>query len=267
MDFIVLTIYFKAILLGIVEGLTEFIPVSSTAHLILFSQLIDFNVIRNNVFEIAIQIGGILAIFLIYFQKISNLILKINEKQNQVFLQNIFIAFLPAVIIGFIAHDFIKLYLFSNFVIAVSLIIGGILIIIIENFHDKFHINKIENMKKKHALLIGLCQCLAMIPGVSRSGATIMSGILFGINRKVATEFSFFLALPTISSACLYDILKNINQINFNDFEVILVGIISSFISSILVIKWLLKYISNHNFICFGYYRIIFGLVILFSTF
>lgn len=264
MDFVVLAIYFKAILLGIVEGLTEFIPVSSTAHLILFSQLIDFNVIKNNVFEIAIQIGGILAIFLIYFQKISNLVLKVNEKQNQIFLQNIFIAFLPAIIIGFIAHDFIKLYLFSNFVIAISLIIGGILIIIIENFHDKFHINKIENMQKKHALLIGLCQCLAMIPGVSRSGATIMSGILFGVNRKIATEFSFFLALPTIGSACAYDLLKNYQQINFNDFEIILIGIISSFIASILVIKWLLKYISSHSFVGFGYYRILLGLTILF---
>jgi len=116
-------------------------------------------------------------------------------------------------------------------------------------------------------LLIGFSQCLAMIPGVSRSGATIMSAVLFGIDRKIATEFSFFLALPTIGSACLYDIIKNINQINFNDFEVILVGIISSFISSILVIKWLLKYVSNHSFVGFGYYRIIVGLVILFFTF
>lgn len=264
MDFVVLTIYFKVILLGIVEGLTEFIPVSSTAHLILFSQLIDFNVIRNNVFEIAIQIGGILAIFLVYFRKIFNVIHKINEKPNQIFLQNIFIAFLPAVFIGFFAHDFIKTYFFSNFIIAISLIIGGVLIILVEKYHDKFHIKKIENIHKKHAFIIGLCQCLAMIPGVSRSGATIMSGILLGINRKIATEFSFFLALPTIGSACAYDLFKNYKQINFNDLEIILVGIISSFISSILVIKWLLKFISNHSFVGFGYYRILLGLVILF---
>jgi len=267
MDIAVLTIYFKAIFLGIIEGLTEFIPVSSTAHLILFSQLIDFNTIKNNVFEVAIQIGGILAIFWLYFNKISNLAVNIKQKNNQIFLQNILLAFFPAVIIGFLAHDLIKQYLFSNFIIALSLIIGGILIIIIENYHDKFYIKKIENIEKKHALLIGFSQCLAMIPGVSRSGATIMSAVLFGIDRKIATEFSFFLALPTIGSACLYDIIKNINQINFNDFEVILVGIISSFISSILVIKWLLKYVSNHSFVGFGYYRIIVGLVILFFTF
>ena len=261
-----LSIYFKAFLLGIIEGLTEFIPVSSTAHLLIFSQILNFDAVKNNVFEIAIQIGGISAIAVIYFKKLNGILLKFYEKNNQKFVDNLALAFVPAVLIGLIFHDLIKKYLFSNLVIAFSLIIGGIIIILVEKFHKKFTIKKIEEIQKPTALAIGFCQCLAMIPGVSRSGSTIIGAMLFGVERKVATEFSFFLAIPTIGSACLYDIYKNFSILSFNDFELILLGVISSFISSLLVIKWLLKFIGSHSFACFGYYRIAIGFLILFFS-
>ena len=261
-----LPFFFKAILLGIIEGLTEFIPVSSTAHLIIFSQILNFDSIKNNVFEIAIQIGGISAIAVIYFKKLNNILLKVYEKNNQKFIDNLALAFIPAVAIGLFAHDFIKKYLFSNLIIAFSLIIGGVVIILVERFHQKFTVKNIENIEKPTALAIGFCQCLAMIPGVSRSGATIMGAMLFGVERKVATEFSFFLAIPTIGSACLYDIYKNFSTLSFDDFELILVGVISSFISSLIVIKWLLKFIGTHSFTSFGYYRIAIGILILFFS-
>ena len=261
-----LPIFFKVIILGIIEGLTEFIPVSSTAHLIIFSQILSFDSIRNNVFEIAIQIGGISAIAVIYFKKLNNILLKFYEKNNQKFVDNLALAFVPAVAIGLLAHDFIKKYLFSNLIIAFSLIIGGVVIILVEKFHKKFTVKNIEDIKKPTALAIGFFQCLAMIPGVSRSGATIMGAMLFGVERKVATEFSFFLAIPTIGSACLYDIYKNFSTLSFDDLELILVGVISSFISSLIVIKWLLKFISTHSFTGFGYYRIIIGFLILFFS-
>lgn len=261
-----LPIFFKAILLGIIEGLTEFIPVSSTAHLIIFSQILNFDAIKNNVFEIAIQIGGISAIAVIYFKKLNSILLKFYEKNNQKFIDNLSLAFVPAILIGLLAHDFIKKYLFSNLVIAISLIIGGIVIILIEKFHKKFVINKVEDIQKPTALAIGLFQCLAMIPGVSRSGATIMGAMLFGVERKVATEFSFYLAIPTIGSACLYDIYKNFSTLSFDDFELIFVGVIASFISSLIVIKWLLKFVSTHSFASFGYYRIVIGFLILFFS-
>ena len=259
-------IFLKAILLGIIEGLTEFIPVSSTAHLIIFSQILNFDAIKNNVFEIAIQIGGISAITVIYFKKLNIILLKFYEKNNQKFVDNLALAFVPAVAIGLLAHDFIKKYLFSNLIIAFSLIIGGILIILIEKFHKKIVVKNFENIEKPTALFIGFFQCLAMIPGVSRSGATIMGAMLLGVERKVATEFSFFLAIPTIGSACLYDIYKNFSTLTFDDFELILVGVIASFISSLIVIKWLLKFVSTHSFVSFGYYRIALGFLILFFS-
>lgn len=258
-----LSLFFKAIFLGIIEGLTEFIPVSSTAHLIIFSQILNFNNIRNNVFEIAIQIGGISAIAVIYYQKFNEVFLKFYQKKNQSFIDNISLAFIPSIIIGFLCHDYIKKFLFSNITISISLILGGIIIILVEKFHKKFSINEIDAIKKPTAFVIGLFQCLAMIPGVSRSGATIIGAMICGINRKVATEFSFFLAVPTIGSACAYDVYKNFDKLSFNDIELIAVGIFSSFLSSLLVIKWLIKFVSHNNFNIFGYYRIIAGLLIL----
>lgn len=253
----------KVIFLGIIEGLTEFIPVSSTAHLLISSHLINFEAVQNFVLEIAIQLGAIIAICIIYRKKIFLTIIEINQAKSQKFVLNLLIAFLPAVIIGFIFHDVIKNYFFNNFTIAISLIIGGIIMIIVDRNDRKYQIENVDQMTYKKSLIIGFCQCLAMIPGVSRSGSTIISAMLCKVNRNTACEFSFFLAIPTILSACCYDVIKNFSNLNFAELELILIGTFSSFISAILVINWFIKYVSKHNFFGFGVYRIIIGIMIM----
>lgn len=254
----------KAIFLGIVEGLTEFIPVSSTAHLLISSYLIDFQAIKNAVFEIVIQFGAILAICVVYRQKIFDVICNLKQKNQQKFTLNLILAFLPAAIIGALFHSLIKQYLFSNLVIAIALILGGILMIIVERKERKSVVEEVDNIKPMTAFNIGLFQCVAMIPGVSRSGATIIGGLLFGLKRKVATEFSFFLAIPTIAAASFYDLIKNSSELDASSIEIILVGLIASFFSAILVIKWFINFVSKHSFIPFGIYRIVVGILILF---
>lgn len=253
----------KAIFLGIIEGLTEFLPVSSTAHLLISSYLIDFQSIKNNVFEIVIQIGAIFAICLIYRKKLFDVALNLNEKKSQKFLSNLILAFIPAALIGLALHGFIKEYLFSNLVIAIALIIGGIAMIIIDQKPRKSTIEEVDNIKPLKAFYIGLFQCLAMIPGVSRSGATIIGGLLLGLNRKTAAEFSFFLAIPTIAAATVFDLYKNFSQLTFSNAEIILAGLFSAFISAILVIKWFINFVSKNNFVIFGIYRILVGILIL----
>lgn len=253
----------KAVVLGIVEGLTEFVPVSSTAHLLITSYLIDFQSVKNGTFEIVIQLGAIMAICVVYHKKILSLLVNFKQKNQQNLIINIALAFLPAAIIGLMFHGLIKKFLFSNFVIALTLIFGGILMIIIDRKERKSDVLEIENIKAKTAFYIGLFQCLAMIPGFSRSGATIIGGLLVGLNRKVATEFSFFLAIPTIAAASFYDLIKNYSEIDFGGMQLILVGLVSSFISAILVIKWFINFVSKNNFIPFGIYRILIGLIIL----
>lgn len=259
---------FKAALLGIVEGLTEFIPVSSTAHLLLTSYLIDFTSIQNNLFEIVIQFGAILAIVVIYRHKIFDLLINFKQKSQQHFILNIILAFLPVAIIGGVFHSLIKELFFGNFTIALALIIGGIIIIFIERSLaktiDKTKEQEIEKINPLKAFYIGCFQCIAMIPGVSRSGATIIGGILLGLNRKTATEFSFFLAIPTIAAASFYDIFKNYSSLTLENCELIIVGLLSSFISAMLVIKWFIGFVSKNNFTAFGIYRIIVGVIILF---
>lgn len=250
--------YIKVILLGIIEALTEFIPVSSTAHLVIFGKLINFNFHNSALFEIAIQIGAIFAVIVCFWHKIKNILLNFNNEK--LLIINIIIGVLPALIIGFFAYKFIKQYLLDNIIIiALALIFGGFAIIFIEN-HIK---TKSSQINRSTAFKIGLWQCLAMIPGVSRSGASIMGAMLCGVNRVVATEFSFFLAIPTIGSACAYDIYKNYHLLSKHDFLIIFLGIAVSFVVSLLVIKWLLKFVSNHNFKIFAYYRIALGIIIL----
>ena len=258
-----ISVFLKVCLLGLIEGLTEFIPVSSTAHLVLFSYLIEFDSVKNNVFEIAIQAGAILAICTTFRQRIIQTMLQIKQKKSQKFSLNILVAFLPSVVFGILFHEHIKSYFFSNLSIAIALIIGGIIMIIVERVDRVSNINNIDKIGYKNSFIIGLCQCLAMIPGVSRSGATIIGGMLFGLDRKTATEFSFFLAIPTITCACLYDVYKNYSQLSFSDIELILVGCFISFISAILVIKWFIKFVSRYSFIGFGFYRIILGSLVL----
>lgn len=253
----------KAVFLGVVEGLTEFLPVSSTAHLLVSSYLIDFQSIQNNLFEIVIQFGAILAICVIYRKKICDVIFNLHQKNNQKFSLNLALAFLPAMFIGGLFHNVIKAIFFSNLVIALALIIGGIIMIVVERNPRKSSVDDVDAIGLRQAFYVGLFQCLAMIPGVSRSGATIIGGLLLKFNRKVATEFSFFLAIPTIFAASAYDLLKNFNDLTFSNIELILVGTLASFISAILVIKWFIGFVSKHNFIPFGVYRIIAGILIL----
>lgn len=262
---------FKAVFLGVIEGLTEFIPVSSTAHLLIFSHLIDFQTIKNNVFEIVIQLGAILAICVIYQRKILLLVCNLKQKIQQKFLLNLILAFLPAAFFGALLHNIIKKFLFSNLTIALSLILGGIVMIWVEKSkkirEQKYVISELENISPRNAFCVGLFQCLAMIPGVSRSGATIIGGLLLGLNRQVATEFSFFLAMPTIAAASFYDILKNADELTNSNVQIILVGLFAAFFSAILVIKWFISFVSKNNFVPFGVYRILLGIVILFFIF
>jgi undecaprenyl-diphosphatase len=255
---------FKAIFLGIIEGLTEFIPVSSTAHLLLSSYLIDFQSIKNNLFEIVIQFGAILAICVIYRKKIWDVIINIKERSQQKFVLNLILAFLPAAIIGGLFHNYIKAIFFSNFVIGISLIIGGIIMIFVEkNKKSEPTVNELEEIKPLKAFYIGIFQSIAMIPGVSRSGATIVGGILLGLKRKTATEFSFFLAIPTIAAASLYDLMKNSAELTTANTEIILIGLLASFLSAILVVKWFINFVSKYSFVGFGVYRIIVGILVL----
>ncbi len=258
---------FKAVFLGVVEGLTEFIPVSSTAHLLISSYLISFQSIQNNLFEIVIQFGAILAICLVYRERIFAVICGLKDQKQQKFTFNLILAFLPAAIIGALFHNLIKQYLFSNLVIAIALIIGGIIMIIVERksggSSSKPIAKSVDNIKPSTALSIGFMQCLAMIPGVSRSGATIIGGMLFGLNRKTATEFSFFLAIPTIAAASFYDLYKNRMALTNSNIELILIGTLASFLSAVFVIKWFINFVSKNNFIPFGVYRILLGIIIL----
>ena len=255
--------FFKAALLGIVEGLTEFIPVSSTAHLLLTSQLVDFTTIKNNLFEIVIQLGAILAICVIYRSKIFDLLIHFKEKSQQKFILNLALAFLPAALIGLAFHGLIKAFLFNNLTIALALILGGIVMILVERRPRSSSVEELNNITPLTAFYVGLFQCLAMIPGVSRSGATIIGGLLLGLNRKIAAEFSFFLAIPTIAAASIYDLYKSSIDLTNTDLEIIFVGLFASFLSALFVVKWFINFVSKNNFVPFGFYRIVVGILVL----
>lgn len=255
---------FKAAFLGIVEGLTEFLPVSSTAHLLISSYLLDFSSIKNDLFEIVIQFGAILAVCVLYRKKLLEILLNFRQASQQKFVLNLILSFLPAAIIGGVFHDLIKKIFFSNFVIAIALIVGGIIMIVIDRKPRASKVESLDNITPKNAFFIGFFQCLAMIPGVSRSGSTIIGGMLLGLNRKIAAEFSFFLAIPTIGAASCYDLLKNSAELSSPNILLIFVGLLFSFLSALIVIKWFIKFVSKHNFVSFGIYRIIVGALILF---
>ncbi len=255
--------FFKAALLGIVEGLTEFIPVSSTAHLLLTSQLVDFTTIKNNLFEIVIQLGAILAICVIYRGKIFDLLIHFKEKSQQKFILNLALAFLPAALIGLAFHGLIKAFLFNNLTIALALIFGGIVMILVERRPRSSTVEELNNITPLTAFYVGLFQCLAMIPGVSRSGATIIGGLLLGLNRKIAAEFSFFLAIPTITAASIYDLYKSSIDLTSTDLEIIFIGLLASFLSALFVVKWFINFVSKNNFVPFGFYRIVVGILVL----
>ncbi len=254
----------QAFFLGILEGLTEFIPVSSTGHLILVIDLIGFEGPKGKVFEIVIQLGAILAICWLYRMKLWHAVSTMHKEQSsQRFISNIVLAFLPAAVIGVFAHGFIKEVLFSPWVVSVMLIIGGVIIIIVERLNLKPKTQEIDHITPMLAVKIGFCQALAMIPGTSRSGATIIGAMLLGVDRKAATEFSFFLAIPTMLGATVYDVYKNFDALTSDGIGIIAIGFISAFFAAMLVVRSLINFISTHGFTPFGYYRILIGMVML----
>lgn len=260
----VLLLLIKGFILGIVEGVTEFIPVSSTGHLILAGDLLGFNDEKAKAFEIFIQLGAILSVLWFYRERLLSTVREIPRRADaRRFAINIIAAFIPAAIIGFITHTAIKAYLFNPVTVAVALIIGGIAILLIERMEHRNHVNSTEDITLKQAIGIGFAQCLALFPGVSRSGATIMGGLIIGLDRKVAAEFSFFLAIPTMFAATGYDLLKNRGALSISDIPLFTVGFVTAFISALIVIKAFLRYVSGHNFATFAYYRIIFGVMVL----
>jgi undecaprenyl-diphosphatase len=265
MDYILL---FKALILGIVEGLTEFLPISSTGHLILVGDLLDFNSDREKVFMIAIQLGAILAVCWEYRRKIAEIVMGIgSEPSAQRFVLNLLIAFMPAALLGLLFIDVIKQYLFNPLSVATALVIGGIVILWAERRDHRIEVEQIDDMDWKHALKVGCAQCLALIPGTSRSGATIIGGLLFGLSRKAAAEFSFFLAIPVMFAATFYDVYKNRAILEFNDIGMFAVGFIAAFFSALIAVRGLIRFISNHDFTVFAWYRIVFGCVILLTAY
>ncbi len=256
--------YLHAIILGIIEGLTEFLPVSSTGHLIIgakFLKLPDNNFMK--LFETFIQIGAILAVIILQHKKILSVLTNLKQTTNQKFTLNVIIATIPAVLLGLLFSDFFKKHFFNIFSVSIALIIGGIIILFVDKPNNKVNENSIENINSLTALKIGLLQCLALIPGVSRSGATIIGGMYLGLPRVLATSFSFFLAIPIIFGASLHDLYKYRHDLNSNNINLLIIGSISALIMSWLCIKWLMKYISTHTFIVFAWYRIAFGLILL----
>jgi len=258
----------KAVIMGLVEGFTEFLPISSTGHLILAGALLGFDDDKAKVFDIAIQTGAIFAVILVYWQKIRDTVAALpSEKQAQRFALNVTIAFFPAVILGLAFGKAIKANLFTPVVVASTFILGGFVILWAERRQQKnpavARIQEVEQMTPMDALKVGLAQCLAMIPGTSRSGATIIGGMLLGLSRKAATDFSFYLAIPTLIGAGIYSLYKERALLSMADLPLFGVGLVVSFLSAWLCIRWLLRFISTHSFVGFAYYRIVFGLVVL----
>ncbi len=260
MDFIILL---KALLLGIVEGLTEFLPVSSTGHLIVVGDLINFHN-DGKVFEVAIQLGAILAVVFEYRQRFISVATGItHDKKAQNFVLNLLVAFLPAAIVGLLFIKYIKLYLFNPITVATMLVLGGLVILYAERRIHTVKVHDVDQIGWKDALKVGCAQIIAMIPGTSRSGATIIGGLFFGFDRKVAAEFSFFLAVPTMFAATFYDIFKHRDLLNAEQLPMFAVGFVAAFISALIAVRTFVRFVSNHSYEIFAWYRIAFGLVIL----
>ena len=255
----------KAAVMGVVEGLTEFLPISSTGHLILAGALLGFDDDKAKVFDIAIQTGAIFAVILVYWQKISDTFKALPyQAEAQRFVLNVFIGFLPAVVLGLLFGKLIKEHLFTPWVVATTFIVGGFIILWAERRPpSSVRIRAVEDMRGRDALMVGLVQCLAMVPGTSRSGATIIGGMLLGLSRKAATDFSFFLAIPTLIGAGGYSLYKERALLSVDDIPMFATGLVVSFLSAWICVRWLLKYIASHSFEVFAWYRIAFGLVVL----
>lgn len=258
-----LPLLIKALILGIVEGLTEFLPVSSTGHLIIAGDLLDFNDDKGKVFEIVIQLGAILGVVWDYRARVGRLITGLNTKHEQRFLLNLFIAFLPAAIVGLLLHHQIKVYLFNPVTVAIALIIGGFAILWIERLPLRVRVTSMEDVGPMDALKIGVAQTFSLFPGVSRAGATIMGGLLSGLSRTAATEFSFLLAMPIMFAATFFELLTNHTLFEAADIPVFATGFVTSFVSALIIVKVFLRFVANHTFTSFAVYRIIFGALVL----
>ncbi|MBA4255485.1 MAG: undecaprenyl-diphosphatase [Polaromonas sp.] len=261
----------KAAIMGVVEGLTEFLPISSTGHLILTGSLLGFADAKAKVFDIAIQTGAIFAVILVYWQKLRDTVLALpTERQAQRFAVNVAIAFTPAVLLGLLFGKAIKAHLFTPTVVATAFIVGGFIILWAEARQARAEtaprLLDVDQMGPMDALKVGLVQCVAMIPGTSRSGATIIGGMLMGMSRQTATHFSFYLAIPTLIGAGAYSLYKERALLSLADAPVFAVGLVFAFFSAWLCIRWLLKFIATHTFNGFAWYRIAFGIFILLSA-
>ena len=255
----------KAAILGIVEGLTEFLPISSTGHLIVVGSLLNFNDERGKLFEIVIQSAAILAVMWEYRAKLGTVVGGLMQKQEaaQRFVMNVAIAFLPLAIIGMLFGKHIKAVLFNPVTVAITSIIGAVFILWAEKRKHVVRVESVDELHWKDALKVGFAQALALIPGTSRSGATIIGGLFFGLSRKAATEFTFFLAMPTLIVATIYQLYKERALLTSDDLGMWAVGFVASFVSAFLCVRWLLRYISSHDFTVFAWYRIAFGLTVL----
>ena len=263
----------KAAVMGIVEGLTEFLPISSTGHLILAGALLGFDDEKAKVFDIAIQTGAIFAVILVYWDKIKSTVLALpTQSRAQAFAMNVLIAFVPAVVLGLLFGNIIKAHLFTPLIVASTFIVGGLIILwaerrqaAAENVQTGYfaRVGDVDDMTMWDALKVGLVQCLAMVPGTSRSGATIIGGMLLGMSRKAATDFSFFLAIPTLIGAGAYSLYKERALLSVADAPIFAVGLVFSFISAWACVRWLLRFVATHSFVGFAYYRIAFGIVVL----
>ena len=256
----------KAFILGMVEGLTEFLPISSTGHLILAGDLLGFNNDRGKLFEIVIQSGAILAVCWEYRRRLGYVLSHAgSDPTARRFLLNLLIAFFPLAILGLLFGKAIKATLFHPIPVAIAFIVGALIIIWAEKRTHRIRIETVEEMSALDALFLGLAQAFALIPGTSRSGATIIGGLLFGLSRKAATEFSFFLAIPTLLMATAYQLYKERALLSLEDLDMWIVGFLSAFLSAFICVRWLLRYIAHHDFIVFAWYRVIFGLIVILS--
>lgn len=250
--------FFQALVLSFVEGITEFLPVSSTGHLILASDLLKIPQTEFvKTFEIFIQLGAILAVVVLYFKKYA---------QNFKAWKNVLIAFVPTALVGLMLYKFIKSYLIGNILVTVlALLVGGILLILLEKLYREkdYHVSKIENLSLRQSLLIGLSQSISVIPGVSRAAATILGGMFLGLKKETAVEFSFLLAIPTMAAATGLDLVKSNFSFSRQETLILLIGLVGSFITALLVVKWFIKFIKGNNFFWFGVYRIVLSLIML----
>lgn len=257
--------------MGVVEGLTEFLPISSTGHLILAGALLGFDDERAKVFDIAIQTGAIFAVILVYWQRLRDTLVSLpSQAQSRRFALNVLVAFIPAVVVGLLLGKAIKANLFTPVVVASSFIVGGFIILWAEARHRQaegvVRVDSVDDLALSDAFKLGLIQCLAMVPGTSRSGATIIGGMFLGLSRRAATDFSFYLAIPTLIGAGVYSLYKDRALLAWSDLPMFAVGLFFAFVSAWLCIRWLLRYVATHSFVPFAWYRIAFGLVVLLTA-